>query len=133
MVIDLSSKSENAKLNFVYGQRVKLLRENLNLSRKALAEILDISDMFLTQIELGQRGVSNVTLIKFADALCTTTDYLLTGRTNGADITSILSLLERMEPPILHGAENLLKEYLNSINYVKSKVEQSQQSSNKNI
>lgn len=133
MVIDLSSKSENAKLNFVFGQRVKLLRENLNLSRKALAEILDISDMFLTQIELGQRGVSNVTLIKFADALCTTTDYLLTGRTNGADITSILSLLERMEPPILHGAENLLKEYLNSINYVKSKVEQSQQSTNKNI
>lgn len=132
-MIDLSSKSENAKLNFVFGQRVKLLRENLNLSRKALAEILDISDMFLTQIELGQRGVSNVTLIKFADALCTTTDYLLTGRTNGADITSILSLLERMEPPILHGAENLLKEYLNSINYVKSKVEQSQQSTNKNI
>lgn len=129
MVIDLSSKSENAKLNFVFGQRVKLLRENLNLSRKALAEMLDISDMFLTQIELGQRGVSNVTLIKFADVLCTTTDYLLTGRTNGADITSILSLLERMEPPILRGAENLLKEYLNSINYVKSKVEQSQQSS----
>ena len=65
------------ELNLELGQRVKELREALNLSRKDLAELLDISDYFLVEIELGRRGVSNVTLCKLADALCTTTDYLL--------------------------------------------------------
>ena len=49
------------------GQRVKWSRENLNLSRKAFAEIIDISEYFLVQVELGKRGVSNVTLCKMSD------------------------------------------------------------------
>ena len=56
------------ELNLELGQRVKELREALNLSRKDLAELLDISDYFLVEIELGRRGVSNVTLCKLADA-----------------------------------------------------------------
>ena len=35
------------ELNLELGQRVKELREALNLSRKDLAELLDISDYFL--------------------------------------------------------------------------------------
>ena len=35
------------------GLRVKRLRENLNLSRKNFAEIVDISEYFLVQVELG--------------------------------------------------------------------------------
>ena len=72
------------ELNLELGQRVKELREALNLSRKDLAELLDISDYFLVEIELGRRGVSNVTLCKLADALCTTTDYLLRGVSVGS-------------------------------------------------
>ena len=53
------------------GQRVKWSRENLNLSRKAFAEIIDISEYFLVQVELGKRGVSNVTLCKMSEALPT--------------------------------------------------------------
>ena len=73
----MADKGQNMELNLELGQRVKELREALNLSRKDLAELLDISDYFLVEIELGRRGVSNVTLCKLADALCTTTDYLL--------------------------------------------------------
>ena len=68
-------------LRIEFGQCVKQSRENLNLSRKDFAEIIDISEYFLVQIELGKRGVSNVTLCKMSETLCTTTDYLLTGRT----------------------------------------------------
>ena len=57
-----------------FGQRVKQLRENLNLSRKDFAEIVGISEYFLVQIELGKRGTSNITLCRMAEALCTTTD-----------------------------------------------------------
>ena len=65
----MADKGQNMELNLELGQRVKELREALNLSRKDLAELLDISDYFLVEIELGRRGVSNVTLCKLADAL----------------------------------------------------------------
>lgn len=107
-----------------FGQRVKKSRENLNLSRKDFAEIVDISEYFLIQVELGKRGVSNLTLCKIAEVLCTTTDYLLTGRKEGSDTTAITSLLERIDTPFLVGAENLLIGYINSINYIKAKVEE---------
>lgn len=53
----MADKGQNMELNLELGQRVKELREALNLSRKDLAELLDISDYFLVEIELGRRGV----------------------------------------------------------------------------
>lgn len=107
-----------------FGQRVKQSRENLNLSRKDFAEIIDISEYFLVQIELGRRGVSNITLCKMSEALCTSTDYLLTGREGVSDISAITSLLEKVDAPFLIGAELLLKGYINSISFIKAKVEE---------
>lgn len=107
-----------------FGHRVKQSRENLNLSRKEFAEIIDISEYFLVQIELGRRGVSNATLCKMSEALCISTDYLLTGRAGLSDISSITSLLEKVDAPFLIGAEMLLKGYINSISFIKAKVEE---------
>ncbi len=112
------------RLKIEFGQRVKKSRENLNLSRKDFAEITDISEYFLVQVELGKRGVSNVTLCKMAEVLCTTTDYLLTGRRDVSDTSAITCLLEKIESPFLIGAEKLLIGYINSINYIKAKVEE---------
>lgn len=113
---------EALKLGF--GQRVKRSRENLNLSRKDFAEIIDISEYFLVQVELGKRGVSNVTLCKMSEALCTSTDYLLTGKEGLSDISSITSLLEKVDEPFLIGAEMLLKGYINGISFIKAKVDE---------
>lgn len=111
-------------LRMGFGQRVKQSRENLNLSRKDFAEIIDISEYFLVQIELGRRGVSNITLCKMSEALCTSTDYLLTGREGVSDISAITSLLEKVDAAFLIGAELLLKGYINSISFIKAKVEE---------
>lgn len=74
------------------------------------------------QVELGKRGVSNVTLCKMSEALCTTIDYLLTGKEGGSDISAITSLLEKIDEPFLIGAELLLKGYINSIHFIKATV-----------
>lgn len=44
----MADKGQNMELNLELGQRVKELREALNLSRKDLAELLDISDYFFS-------------------------------------------------------------------------------------
>jgi len=54
----MSSKELNSQLNFALGNRVKLLREHLGISRKELSEMVDISEYFLIEIEGGRKGVS---------------------------------------------------------------------------
>ncbi len=123
----MSTKEENSKLNFELGNRVKLLREKLNLSRKTLAELIEISDYFLVEIETGRKGVSNVTLCKLAKALYTTTDYLLTGKDKYSDTGNITSMLSTADASVVEGAENILKAYLLAINrteYEKNKNDQ---------
>lgn len=115
----MGRKEENQKLNFEFGKRVKELRESMNLSRKDFAELVDISDFFLVEIESGRRGVSNVTLCRIADVLATTTDYLLRGR-RPSNTQGIAAILENIEEPFLPGAERILKEYINSISYIRA-------------
>ncbi len=67
-------------------------------------------------------GHPNVTLCKMSEALCTTTDYLLTGRAELSNISAITSLLAKIDEPLLIGAEMLLKAYINSISFIKAKV-----------
>ena len=40
------------------GERIRTRREELNLSREQLAELLDVSSKFISDIECGIRGVS---------------------------------------------------------------------------
>lgn len=121
----MSTKEENAKLNLQLGNRVKVLREKLGLSREELAECVDISAYFLIEIETGRKGVSNVTLCKLAEALCTTTDYLLTGRKHDADVSDIVAMMSTMEEPIVEGAERIIKAYLCAVNRSRQKKSES--------
>lgn len=121
----MSSKEENMKLNFDLGHRVRILRENLKLTRKDMSERIDISEYFLIEIESGRKGVSNVTLCRIAEVLCTTTDYLLTGRNQFADVTSVTSMLSTIDQPLVKGAEDILKTYLSNISFIKSQLNDS--------
>ena len=67
-------------LNFKdIGARIRLERENLNLTREKFAEILDLSSFYIGQIERGDRKMSLETLVKIANTLHLSVDYLLKG------------------------------------------------------
>lgn len=63
------------------GQRIKLLREEKNITQEKLAKCVGISRGSLSMIEISKREPDNETLIKLADHFDTSIDYLL-GRTN---------------------------------------------------
>lgn len=60
------------------GQRIRELRNNLKVSLRALADQVDITPPFLSDIELGRRNPSEGTLRLLATALKTTYEDLLT-------------------------------------------------------
>ena len=62
------------------GQRIREEREKLELSREELAEIIGLSDYYVGQLERGERQMSLPVLIKIANCLHVTIDYLIFGK-----------------------------------------------------
>lgn len=59
------------------GYRIKITRLKYKLTQEKLSEICDITPQHLSNIENGNTKVSLPTLIKIANALNVTVDYLL--------------------------------------------------------
>lgn len=65
-------------LNFKnIGAKIRLEREKLDLTRERFAEIIGLSSFYIGQIERGDRGMSIETLVKIANTLHVSVDYLL--------------------------------------------------------
>lgn len=65
----------------MYFQRLRDLREDMDLLQKDIADILGISQTVYSRYERGFQTIPVIHLLKLADYYETTTDYIL-GRTN---------------------------------------------------
>ncbi|WP_446899086.1 helix-turn-helix domain-containing protein [Clostridium sp. LBM24168] len=64
------------------GWRMRKEREALKLTREKFAEIVDLSALYVGQLERGERQMSLSTLVKISNSLHITTDYLIYGRSS---------------------------------------------------
>ena len=114
------SNQKNPELNLQMGLRIRLLRTSLGITQADLAELIDVNTSFIASVELGKKGLSIKTLCRLAQALYTTTDYLWTGESPFQDPTSMEARLSVMEPPVLQGAEELVRSYLKVVDAFKT-------------
>lgn len=81
------------------GQRIKYLREANRYTREVFADKIGISSKFLYEIEMGKKGFSANTLMKIAQALSVSCDYILCGHNSEDKVSQqINDVLESMEP-----------------------------------
>jgi transcriptional regulator with XRE-family HTH domain len=66
------------------GDRIREIREELAMTQDRLAELAGISKGFLSDVENNKRNISSDNLLKIADALGASADYLLRGETKQA-------------------------------------------------
>lgn len=59
------------------GKRLRQERHKMHLTQEKLAEKIEVSDAYIGQIERGERSLSLETLVKLANQLGVTVDYLL--------------------------------------------------------
>ncbi|EHL11171.1 hypothetical protein HMPREF9629_00708 [Peptoanaerobacter stomatis] len=71
-----------------FGNRLKTLRENHNLSQKEFANILNIANSTLSQYESDKRVPSDEVKIQIAKYFNVTTDYLLGNETKNKEQNS---------------------------------------------
>lgn len=67
------------KFYYNIGNRIWEKRVERCLTREKMADMADISDKFLYDIEVGNKGMSAKTLYNIAVALNVTTDWILKG------------------------------------------------------
>ena len=103
------------QLNVEIGGRIRKCREALGYSREALAEKADLASSFIGTIELGSGSFTAESLIKLCKALGISADYILFGKEQQGDLTTINAMLSGLDEEYIPYVENLLSAYINSI------------------
>lgn len=70
------------------GDRIREVREHRRLTQDRLAEMTEISKGFLSDVENNKRNVSSEYLLRIANALGASVDYLLKGEASTAEAKS---------------------------------------------
>ena len=87
---------ENVPNNLEVGERIRSIRENLKMNREMFSEMIDISDVFLGQIERGERSLSIKTLSKIVAFTGSSRDFILFGKNeSNTTINKINKILNR--------------------------------------
>lgn len=104
------------ELNFLeIGNRIRKQRELLCLSREQLAEHLDVSTKFCSDIEIGAKGMSIQTLSKLSQILHISTDYILFGSRDNTDTENLIKVFNLCPANKIQYAEDILKSFIKAV------------------
>ena len=96
-------------LGFLGEKEIMVLRNDRGYTREQLAELADISDKFLYEIETGKKGFSAITLMNLSKALEVSLDYIMTGTGSRKYDSEIAAAIEKFKPDTLEQVDRILK------------------------
>ena len=95
--------------NIIIGERIRKIREDLKMSREKFSEMLDISDVFLGQLERGERSLSTNTLVKLVKFTGVSADFILFGNEDSNNtVARINRILNKCPDNVLDYIYNLI-------------------------
>lgn len=98
------------------GARIRNQRELLGYTREELAEKLNVSAKFCSDIEIGARGMSIDTLCKLSKELMLPTDYILFGKTNTEVDNELLTLINMCSKENSTYLKNIIRNFVQACN-----------------
>ena len=97
------------------GERVRTLRHQRGITRKALAQHAKVSERYLAQLEAGRGNISIVLLRRIARAIgLPVTQLVHEGAEPPLDLVLLTQFLERLPPEMLVEARKLVTEHFSS-------------------
>lgn len=108
-------KEKRHALNQEIGKRIQKMRLKAEITQEQFAEMLDVSNQFISDLERGITGASLVTLVEISRILCVPTDYLLKGESPDNSShqiqieNQVLDLCEEEYEILLHSINTTLK------------------------
>ena len=104
------------------GMRVKTMRKQKNMTQMQLAEKTYISESYIALIELDKRNPSTDVVIKLAEVLGVSSDYLLFGDMNQNDIALFKQwklMTEGRAPEEIEAAQKVLQCFFENLDRLK--------------
>lgn len=95
------------------GDRIREIREELGLTLDKLADKTGISKGFLSDVETGKRDISSEYLLKIADVMGASLDYLLRGENSTS--TSARQKSVEIPPELSEAAQQLKLSYAQTL------------------
>ena len=109
-----ASRNADAYLHRL-GERVRTLRNQRGMTRKALAQHAKVSERYLAQLEVGKGNCSIVLLRRIARAIgLPVTQLVHDGAEPPLDLVLLTQFLERLAPDMLVEARKLVTEHFSS-------------------
>lgn len=97
------------------GKRIRKQREFLGYSREALAEKIDVTPKFCSDIELGIKGMSVPTLCRISNVLNLSVDYILFGSSSFEEEIPSINMLKKCPEEKRSYLEDIIKTFLLAI------------------
>lgn len=97
-----------------FGKRLKKYREEAGFSQEALAELINMSTIFISYIERGKKSPGLDTLVKLANTLSISTDILL-GNDVRYNAASRISYFENKLGPLSPDTQQKIFDYLDAL------------------
>ncbi len=95
------------------GQRLRMRRNELGLTREKMSELADIGAGYYGQLEVGTSQMSVDTLLKLSGAMHLPMEYILLGEGwEPGDPDAVIDLLRQCSPRELKLAEDVLRLFL---------------------
>ena len=91
--------------------RIRRAREDLGYTREQFAEKLDVSVSYLAELERGRTGISVKMLVKVANVLGLSTDYILFGEERDAD-KLLLDRIHRIDSKYIPVLDSVITQLL---------------------
>ena len=100
------------------GKRIKEARKKLKLTQEQLSEKANISNVYLGEIERGEKTPSIPVLIDLIEALNVSADYLLRDELNSASViinNELTEKLSKLTPKQRKTAVDILNAYISNL------------------
>ena len=105
------------------GKRIREERIKQNLTQEILAEDIDLTTAYVGQIERGERNVTLENLIKLANRLSVTVDYLLSDSISDNDDSTIIEITRLLNGRTLNEKELALNMVRSMLNFLDKDTE----------
>ena len=92
------------------GKRITERRKKLGMTQEMLAERGDLTPQFVSYAESGKRAMRPENVIKLANALEVSADYLLTGDIVDKDLLILSDKMRKLSPEMLRIVESIIDE-----------------------
>ena len=99
------------------GARIAARRKQLGLTQETASEAADISLQFFACVERGIKNMRARNVIKVANALGVSTDYILLGTTNEMDDSKLSEMLKPLSQEERYHLEEILRHYVWACGY----------------